>query len=61
MEWNGMEWDGMEWSGMEWSGVEWSGVEWNSISNIREHCKRPGEECFVKLCLSYEHNVCVEY
>lgn len=36
-------------------------MEWHSILNIREHCKKPEEECFMKLCLSYEHSMCEYY
>lgn len=68
MKWDGMEWGGMGWNGVEWNGlkwidvgqndVNWSGMEWHGILNIREHCKKPEEECFMKLCLSYQHNIC---
>ena len=68
MKWDGMEWGGMGWNGVEWNGlkwidvgqndVNWSGMEWHGILNIREHCKKPEEECFMKLCLSYQYNMC---
>lgn len=73
IKWDGIKWDGMEWYGMGWNGVEWnglkwidvgqndvnwSGMEWHLTLNIREHCKKPEEECFMKLCLSYKHNMC---